>query len=78
MTETAVKLPFMVEAKGSANVAHYGHDKVASELHVHFKNGGQYVYEDVPEAKYHGMLAAESVGGFLHGHIRGKFKFRKL
>lgn len=78
MTDTAVKLPFMVEAKGSANVRDYGHDAVQNELHVRFRNGGHYVYAEVPESKYHEMLAADSVGAFLHAHIRGKFEHRKL
>lgn len=78
MNETTTKLPFMVEAKGSANVLDYGHDPQANELHVRYKNGGHYVYQDVPEAKYHEMLGADSVGGFLHRHIRDKFKHRKL
>jgi len=72
------KLPFMVEAKDSANVRDFGHDQATGDLHVRFRNGGHYVYGAVPEALYHKMLAADSVGGFLHGHVRGAFKHRKL
>ena len=78
MSATDVKLPFMVEAKDSANVDAYGHDQKANELHVRYRGGGHYVYDDVPESLYHKMLAAESVGGFLHKEIRGKFKHRKI
>lgn len=67
-------LPFMVEA----NVLDYGHDRATNELHVRFRNGGHYVYKDVPETKYHEMLAAESAGGFVGAHLRNKFEFRKL
>lgn len=78
MTAATVKLPFMVQAKESANVRDFGHDRATNELHVRFRNGGHYVYRDVPETKYHEMLAAESVGGFVGAHLRNKFEFRKL
>ena len=68
--------PHMIEVKRSSNITHMGHHE--EKLHIKFKDGSHYVYDGVPESKYHQMLAADSVGTFLHENIKGKFPHTKL
>lgn len=72
----ALTLPHMVDVK-STNVQKVGHDDKTNMLHVIFKGGVHYSYADVPVAKYHALLAADSVGAYVHGHIKGQHKHRK-
>lgn len=60
----------------SGSIASAGHDGHA--LEVEFKNGGVYRYAGVPKSAYDEMLAADSVGRYFHGNIRGKFDSVKV
>lgn len=62
----------------SSNVKAIGHDPETQELHVHFHNGGQYVYAEVPAEKHQALVAADSIGNHLHAHIKGKHAHRRL
>lgn len=54
----------------SSNILAVGHDPQANELHVKFKNGGEYVYHGVDAAQHTELMAAPSVGSHLHGVIK--------
>ncbi len=65
----------------SSNIAEIGYDADKHELHVKFKSGGHYVYEEVEPIVHTSAMAADSVGGFLHANvIKGpkKYKYRKV
>jgi len=47
-------------------------------LEVSFLNGGIYQYYDVPEDVYNSMLIADSVGSFLHHHVKGFYDYAKV
>jgi KTSC domain len=63
----------------SSNVKRIGYDADNRELHVEFKSGSRYIYEQVDEIVYASTLAADSVGGFISAKVvKGPYKFRKV
>lgn len=56
--------------QGSSNVASYGYDPGRRILEVAFHNGGTYRYLDVAPDVYHGLSLAQSVGSYLHHHVK--------
>jgi hypothetical protein len=59
----------------SSNVAAVGYVPDFARLHVRFHNGSSYVYLDVPESIYNGLLGAASVGRYLHLMVKNRFGF---
>ncbi len=62
----------------SSNIAAIGHDAETGRLHVRFKSGDHYAYDGVPEDFLPRVLASNSIGRFLAGHVKGKFEFKQL
>ena len=60
----------------SRNVRGIGYHPEKRQLHVQFDNG-IYVSAAVPPEVHEALMAAESKGGYLHQHVRGKFKHGK-
>lgn len=61
----------------SSNVDKVGYDEATKTLGVVFKNGGAYHYADVPKSVYDALLAADSVGAYIHAHVKGRFSHSK-
>lgn len=53
------------------------YDDAKQRLTVHFQNGGVYHYHNVPREHFDNLISAESPGGYLATHIKGKFGTRK-
>lgn len=62
----------------SSNIESVGYDADSQTLAVKFKNGGTYHYAEVPKEKYEEMIAARSVGGYLHANVKGVHKHTKM
>ena len=62
----------------SNNIISVGHDPETKTLEVEFKNGGVYRYADVDAERHSAMMKADSVGAFLHAHIKGKHAHSKV
>ncbi len=62
----------------STNIAMIGHDPDAQELRVHFNNGGEYAYEDVPDAIFQEFRESDSKGKYFHEHIKDSYTSRKV
>lgn len=60
----------------SSNVESVGYDPDTKTLQVSFKNGGVYNYAGVEPEKHKDLMAAKSIGGFIHTHIKGKHAHR--
>jgi hypothetical protein len=60
----------------SSNIKSIGHEN--DVLEVEFSNGGIYHYHGVPVAKFHSLKGAKSIGGYLHQHIKPKYKSVKV
>jgi hypothetical protein len=72
--------PEMIETPASTNLARFGYDSEGKALQIEFKNGTDaYLYENVPEEVYKAMKSIvehkESVGGYFHQNIRGKYRY---
>ena len=62
----------------SSNVASVGYDEDSLTLEIEFKNGTIYQYFDVSKNIYDGLIGADSVGGYLASHIKGKYRYSKV
>jgi len=67
----------------SSNIFRVGYDEEARELHIVFHKGGtpnpwEYVYREVPQEIFSGMLDAESKGKFFRAHVLNVYEFTKL
>lgn len=62
----------------SSNVEALGHDEAARRLVVKYRGGVLWEYDEVPREKMDALLAADSVGGFLHREIRGRHEGRRI
>lgn len=62
----------------SSNLKSVGYDPATKRLHVEFKNGVTWEYDDVPPHIHSDLVHHHSPGGFFSGHIRGNYTARKL
>lgn len=60
----------------SSSVESIGHD--GAHMHVKFKNGHTYQFDDVPLETFEKARTAESVGRFINAHVKGKHPSKKL
>ena len=72
----------MIEKKitetNSSNIESVVYDGGISTLVVEFKNGSRYQYSDVPDSVFEKLATADSMGGYFHQHIRGKYDTKRL
>ena len=54
----------------SSNIESIGYDKEISQLNVKFKNGKSFMYEEVLEHEFEGLVSAESVGKNFSAYIK--------
>ncbi len=72
----------------SSNVDFCGHrpqfnettneEKPIQDFFVQFKNGGTYLYRDIPTETIKNASIAESIGKFIRAEISGKYPSTKL
>jgi hypothetical protein len=56
----------------SSNIHSAAHDAEAQELHVRFKNGGTYSYQDVDADEADDLFNAPSPGAHHHANLKHK------
>ena len=61
----------------SSNIEQIGYDSDKTELHVVFKDGSLYVYNDVPVQIYEELLGAPSKGSYLNREVKGVYNYDK-
>ena len=61
----------------SSTVESVGYEPEHRRLHIKFKSGQHYSYEDVSADMHANIHSAQSVGKFVHQHIKGKYTHRK-
>ena len=54
-----------------------GYNGETQELHVQFLSGGYYIYHDIPQEVFDGMLDAPSKGSFLNRDVKGRYQYTK-
>jgi hypothetical protein len=62
----------------SSTVKTTSFDDSLNRLEIEFKNGGRYQYEGFTQEDWNRLIAAESIGSFIHRNIRGKFPYTKI
>ena len=62
----------------SSNVAGIGYNAQTKELHVQFKSGAVYVYQDVSFEVVEAFKEAPSKGKYFNEHIKGAYEFEKI
>lgn len=63
----------------SSSIDAVGYDPDSRRLFVRFLGSGHaYVYYDVSQSVFDGLLAADSKGRFLNSEIKGAFDYRRL
>ena len=55
------------------------YDEAAHTLYATFRQTGRtYIYEEVPQEVYDGLLFADSLGAYFNSHIRDHFAYREI
>jgi hypothetical protein len=55
------------------------YDERAHTLRARFRESGRiYVYRDVPQELYDGLIFADSLGAFFNRHIRDRFRYEEV
>jgi KTSC domain len=71
-------MPLEFKSVKSSNIDAVAHSPESSELHVRFKNGGVYKYAGVDADKHKALMAADSVGSYIHKNIKGVHAHTKV
>lgn len=59
----------------SSNLNMVGYEN--GTLCIKFNSGETYLYFEVPERIYHGLISAASPGRYFHVNIKGYFQYQK-
>ena len=63
----------------SSAIEQVSYDGAAQALYATFRDTGRtYVYEEVPEEIYDGLIFADSLGRYFNAHIRDHFPYREI
>lgn len=64
----------------SSTIAEIDREVIDEKLYlkVTFKNGREYLYENVPAETYEKFLMAESKGVFFHENINGRYNYSRV
>lgn len=62
----------------SSNVAEIGYDVGSRVLEIMFMNGGVYQYFEVPERIYNELMSSSSIGSYIHGNIKGIYRYSRV
>lgn len=61
----------------SGQIKSIAYNEQTKDMEVMFASGGTYTYHGVSRADHMKLMAAKSIGGHLHAHIKGAHKFTK-
>jgi len=75
LVDVNIKVPEMVSVV-SSNLAEVAWE--SGDMYVRFKNGGLYVYREVPEHVYESFHGASSKGKYLGGRIIPNYRADRL
>jgi len=62
----------------STNIRSVGYDKKSEQLEIEFHQGKVYLYFDVPESVYRGLISAGSKGSYFAMNIKDSFASRQV
>ena len=63
----------------SSALEQVSYDERADTLCATFRETGRtYIYQEVPQELYDGLIFADSLGRYFNTHIQGRFPFREI
>jgi len=62
----------------SSNVESIGYDENTESLFIRFLNGTLYEYKNVPKVIHEQLMAAPSIGSYLHRNVKGIFAYERI
>jgi hypothetical protein len=62
----------------SSNVESIGYSESTESLFVKFLNGSIYEYKNVPKMEYEQLMAAPSIGSYMHRNIKGSYTYERI
>ena len=63
----------------SSALEQVSYDETAHTLCATFRDTGRtYIYQDVPQELYDGLIFADSLSRYFNAHILGRFAFREV
>lgn len=62
----------------SSNIERLGYDEQNQIAYVRFINGTLYIYKDVPQYEFDGLLNAPSIGSYLHRNFKGVYPYERI
>lgn len=65
-----------MEQVESSMIHSLGYDHDTRELHVRFRTGRTYKYENVSLEDYYALASADSVGQHFNNHIKNTYKVK--
>ena len=73
-----IRSPYMPYVQSTA-LEQVSYDEAAHTLRARFRSSGRtYVYHDVPQELYDGLIFSDSLGAYFNAHIRDQFDFEEL
>jgi hypothetical protein len=62
----------------SSNIAALGYDLATQTVYVQFLNNSLYIYKNVPDGEYQGLLNAPSIGSYLHRNFKNVYAYERI
>ena len=62
----------------SSNVESIGYDRQNMIVYIQYINGGLYIYKNVSEMEYEGLLHAPSIGSYLHRNFKNVYPYERI
>ena len=62
----------------SSNLSAVGYDSQNRQLFIRFHSGALYVYRNVPQSVYEGLMNASSLGQYHAAHIKNAYPYQRL
>lgn len=62
----------------SSNVESVGYDEKEQIVYVRFLNGALYIYKNVNQNEFDGLVNAPSVGSYLHRNIKNIYPYERI
>jgi hypothetical protein len=72
------KRAISVPAIESSMMCFADYNAASRQLTITFKAGSRYVYFNVPQPVFDGLLAAPSAGHYFDVHIRDRYEFKRI
>lgn len=67
-----------MQSVSSSNIDQIGYDNSNQCVYVRYLNGTLYMYKEVPEKEFNGLLNAPSIGSYLHRNFKNVYPYERL